>query len=113
MGDETSTEGDVPSFADWFISLPGRSIYAKIPISYFEDDFNLFEAHSLPHFDTLLDVILTDEPPEDEVHSDEELMANLIKFYEIVHQRYIITRSGMHEMVRESFAILQVTNPNI
>lgn len=99
MADVESTDEESPNFSDWFCSLPGRSFFAKIPLSYFEDDFNLFEAHAMPQFDILLDIILSDEPPEEETLEDEDLTAALMSFYEIVHQRYITSRAGMHEMV--------------
>lgn len=89
----------LPTFADWFTSLPGREIFAKVPIAFFEDDFNLFEVHGMPHFDRFLDIVLTDEPPEDELLGDSAMLTGLFRFYEIVHQRYITTRAGLHEMV--------------
>lgn len=98
MGDSSSTE-ESPTFADWFTSLPGRTIYAKIPVVYFEDDFNLFEAHALPNFENLLEIVLEDDPPDDEIIEEQSAQEALITLYEIVHQRYITSRAGLHEMV--------------
>ncbi|PJF17448.1 Casein kinase II subunit beta [Paramicrosporidium saccamoebae] len=102
---EDSSSGDEsPTFADWFTSLSGRSIYAKIPVTYFEDDFNLFEAHALPNFENLLEIVLEDDPPDDEMVEEPSAREALITFYEVVHQRYITSRAGLHEMfVRGEF----------
>jgi hypothetical protein len=92
-------DGGSGTFGDWYFSLPGRDIYAHIPVSFFEDDFNLFDAHTLPNFEELLDVVASDVYPDSELIQDETARTGLVRFYEIVHQRYVMTRAGLHEMV--------------
>lgn len=88
-----------PTFADWFLDLPGRDIFIPIPISFLEDEFNLYDVHSMPNFDTILEIILENEPPSEEFLADPTTKDDLITFYELVHQKYIITKAGLIEMV--------------
>lgn len=99
-GDGTGSESsDLPSFADWFRGLPGREIFVPVPLYFIEDEFNLYDVHSMPSFETVLELVLADEPPEDEVLRDAGLREELIRFYELVHQKYILTKAGLHDMV--------------
>lgn len=98
--DDTSSEGsDLPSFADWFRELPGREIFIPVPLYFIEDEFNLYDVHSMPSFETVLELVLADEPPGNEVLADVGLRDDLIRFYELVHQKYILTKAGLHDMV--------------
>lgn len=121
-GDEDEDEFD-NSFGTWFRSFPGRSIYLHVPQAFFEDDFNLCEAQSLPNFDLLWDTILAEgcpgmarplpsglatclpcfacaNPLDDTVLDDEGLCEDFFRFYQVMHQRFILTRAGLQQMVR-------------
>lgn len=100
---DTSSEksSDLPSFADWFRGLPGRDIFISVPLYFIEDEFNLYDVHAMPSFETVLELVLADEPPGDEVLADASLRDDLIRFYELVHQKYILTKAGLHDMVLE------------
>jgi hypothetical protein len=98
-----SGEDSLPTFVDWFRDLPGRDIFTPIPLPFLEDDFNLFDVHTMPNFQQVLDIILDNEPPPEDVLEAGALRTEIIHFYELVHQRYIQTKAGMHEMVRTLF----------
>jgi len=89
---------DTGTFFDWFTQLPGRStFYTSIPLSYIEDDFNLYDMQTIPDWETLHEIVLQDEWPLEE--TIEEHGEELVKFYELLHQKYILTKPGLHDMV--------------
>lgn len=121
-----------PPFVEWLLEQPGYDVFAAIPVSFMEDEFNLYDLNNFFHtsLDRLLNVLLTDEgsaliaktssskrtslslripkaPKKDPAvkHQQEEDEAMLIQrearlLYELLHQRYIQSRSGMEVMWR-------------
>lgn len=106
-----STESESPSesgtesltWISWFCSLPGHEYFAEVGEDFIEDDFNLTGLNALvPFYKEALEMILDVEPPEEDslkipdvsiVESSAELL------YGLIHQRYILTRHGMQQMV--------------
>ena len=105
------TESESPSesgtesltWISWFCSLPGHEYFAEVGEDFIEDDFNLTGLNALvPFYKEALEMILDVEPPEEDslkipdvsiVESSAELL------YGLIHQRYILTRHGMQQMV--------------
>uniref|UniRef100_V5GK11 Casein kinase II subunit beta n=1 Tax=Kalmanozyma brasiliensis (strain GHG001) TaxID=1365824 RepID=V5GK11_KALBG len=115
--DEEEEEEDVPigayedeiyeslTWISWFCSLPGHEYFAEVGEDFIEDDFNLTGLNALvPFYKEALEMILDVEPPEEDslkipdvsiVESSAELL------YGLIHQRYILTRHGMQQMVEK------------
>lgn len=91
------------TWISWFCSLPGHEYFAEVGEDFIEDDFNLTGLNALvPFYKEALEMILDVEPPEEDslkipdvsiVESSAELL------YGLIHQRYILTRHGMQQMV--------------
>ncbi|EST06307.2 Casein kinase II, regulatory subunit [Kalmanozyma brasiliensis GHG001] len=93
------------TWISWFCSLPGHEYFAEVGEDFIEDDFNLTGLNALvPFYKEALEMILDVEPPEEDslkipdvsiVESSAELL------YGLIHQRYILTRHGMQQMVEK------------
>ncbi|PWZ03090.1 hypothetical protein BCV70DRAFT_197322 [Testicularia cyperi] len=91
------------TWISWFCSLPGHEYFAEVAEDFIEDDFNLTGLNALvPFYKEALEMILDVEPPEEDslkipdvsiVESSAELL------YGLIHQRYILTRQGLQQMV--------------
>lgn len=61
----------------------------------------------MPHFDDALELILDIEREDEDVNKIPDisiLQPYAEMLYGLIHQRYIITRMGLHQMVREASA---------
>lgn len=87
-------------FSEWFLALPGRAeVYLKIPESFLEDDFNLCGLdEKISVFDDSLAIILNGQAPTEEELADELISSGIVNLYELIHQRYLVSRHGLHEM---------------
>lgn len=97
---ESGTEG--LTWISWFCSLAGHQYFAEVAEEFIEDDFNLTGLNFLvPFYKEALEMILDIEPQEDSLKIPDvsivESSAELL--YGLIHQRYIITRQGMQQMV--------------
>lgn len=100
-GTDTSGSQEIMSWISWFCSIAGHEYFSEIPDDFIEDDFNLCGlAGMFEHYDRALDIILDAEPDED--FADEEQAARIEeqaeRLYCLIHQRYILTRHGLHQM---------------
>lgn len=98
---ESGTEG--LTWISWFCSLAGHQYFAEVAEDFIEDDFNLTGLNFLvPFYKEALEMILDIEPQEDSLKIPDvsivESSAELL--YGLIHQRYILTRQGMQQMVR-------------
>ncbi|CEG83646.1 Putative Casein kinase II subunit beta [Rhizopus microsporus] len=104
--DSASMDLDQPqSWISWFCSAPNHKYYAEIDEKFIEDPFNLSGLSSqVPLYKETLEVILNMEP-NDAMYSripDLSLLqpsAELL--YGLIHQRYIITKDGMLQMLEK------------
>ncbi|GAA5836219.1 hypothetical protein JCM5353_001941 [Sporobolomyces roseus] len=98
-----STETDTLTWINWFCSLPGHEYFCDVAEDFIEDDFNLTGLAGLvPFYKEAMEMVLDVEPEEDEAHrvpdvSIVESSAELL--YGLIHQRYIITRQGLQQML--------------
>ncbi|EPQ30219.1 uncharacterized protein PFL1_02335 [Pseudozyma flocculosa PF-1] len=93
------------TWISWFCALQGHEYYAEVTEDFIEDDFNLTGLSALvPFYKEALEMILDVEPPEEDslkipdvsiVESSAELL------YGLIHQRYILTRQGLQQMVEK------------
>ncbi|KAN0060673.1 casein kinase 2 regulatory subunit [Thecaphora frezii] len=93
------------TWISWFCALPGHEYFTEVTEDFIEDDFNLTGLNALvPFYKEALEMILDVEPPEEEslkipdvsiVESSAELL------YGLIHQRYILTRQGLQQMVEK------------
>lgn len=98
------SQDDLLTFREWFrSSLSGREIFVNVPVWFADDDFNLYDIHNMPHFNESLELILEDEEPSPMLLGDIEQLQDLVRVYEALHQRYILTKHGLNEMVKELF----------
>lgn len=107
-----TTESESPSdsgtdsltWISWFCSLPGHEYFAEVSEDFIEDDFNLTGLNALvPFYKEALEMILDVEPQEDSLKIPDvsivESSAELL--YGLIHQRYILTRQGLQQMVEK------------
>jgi len=100
-GTDSSGSQEIMSWISWFCSIAGHEYFSEIPDDFIEDDFNLCGLSILfDQYDRALDIILDAEPDEDYV--DEEQASRIEeqaeRLYCLIHQRYILTRHGLHQM---------------
>ncbi|PWN50389.1 hypothetical protein IE53DRAFT_97897 [Violaceomyces palustris] len=106
MSESASESGtDSLTWISWFCSLPGHEYFAEVSEDFIEDDFNLTGLNALvPFYKEALEMILDVEPLEEDslkipdvsiVESSAELL------YGLIHQRYILTRQGLQQMVEK------------
>ncbi|WFD06489.1 casein kinase 2 regulatory subunit [Malassezia vespertilionis] len=99
---ESGTEG--LTWISWFCSLPSHQYFAEVAEEFIEDDFNLTGLNFLvPFYKEALEMILDIEPQEDSLKIPDvsivESSAELL--YGLIHQRYVITRQGLQQMVEK------------
>ncbi|SAL99798.1 hypothetical protein [Absidia glauca] len=88
----------------WFCSLKGNEFYTQVGEEFIEDGFNLtgISVHAQLYKEAL-EVILDVEPEEDEMSTripDLSILEPHAKMlYGMIHQRYIITRPGLNQML--------------
>ncbi|KAF0546702.1 casein kinase subunit II beta [Gigaspora margarita] len=103
---ETDTSNDTGTesltWISWFCGLPGHEYFAEVAEDFIEDDFNLTGLNSMvPFYKEALEMILDVESEEETLKVPDvsivETSAELL--YGLIHQRYIITRQGLQQMV--------------
>ncbi|CAG8503620.1 13151_t:CDS:2 [Funneliformis caledonium] len=90
------------TWISWFCSLSGHEYFAEIADDFIEDDFNLTGLNStVPFYKEALEMILDVEPEEESLKvPDVSLVENSAEvLYGMIHQRYILTRQGLQQMV--------------
>ncbi|CAO1623458.1 unnamed protein product [Parajaminaea phylloscopi] len=103
--DSMSDSGtDSLTWISWFCSLPGHEYFAEVSEDFIEDDFNLTGLNGLvPFYKEALEMILDVEPQEDSLKIPDvsivESSAELL--YGLIHQRYILTKQGLQQMVEK------------
>jgi len=106
-GDEQETESD--DFSDsedeetWiksFLSRYGNEYFCEVDESYIQDEFNLTGLKKYFHnFEAALSCVLDIEfSSDDESHDESILKAESEFLYGLIHQRYIMTSRGLHDM---------------
>ncbi|KAI8877471.1 casein kinase II subunit beta [Backusella circina FSU 941] len=93
------------SWINWFCSNPKNKYYTQVSESFIQDSFNLFGLS--PHvqfFRETLEIIL-DLEPEDAMYNrvpDLSLLEPSAEMlYGLIHQRFILTRQGMQQMLEK------------
>lgn len=110
--DSISDSGtDSLTWISWFCSLPGHEYFAEVSEDFIEDDFNLTGLNALvPFYKEALEMILDVEPQEDSLKIPDvsivESSAELL--YGLIHQRYILTKGGLQQMVRSPTSVVNV-----
>merc|ERR1711939_485179 len=101
---ESSSQSGTDSLTwiSWYCSLPGHEFFAEVTEDFIEDDFNLTGLSQLvPFYKEALEMVLDVEPEEESLKIPDmsivESSAELL--YGLIHQRYIITRQGLQQMV--------------
>ena len=112
MGDEEGVyESETPSesgtegltWISWFCSLAGHQYFAEVSEEFIEDEFNLTGLNFLvPFYREALEMILDIEPQDSLKIPDISIVESSAELlYGLIHQRYIITRQGMEELVEK------------
>ena len=112
MGDEEGVyESETPSesgtegltWISWFCSLAGHQYFAEVAEEFIEDEFNLTGLNFLvPFYREALEMILDIEPQDSLKIPDISIVESSAELlYGLIHQRYIITRQGMQQMVEK------------
>ena len=121
----SSTPTSSLTWISWFCGLPGHEYFCEVSEDFIEDDFNLTGLNSMvPFWKEAMEMVLDVEPgktliffrlrmipyglnffvyviEEDSLKIPDvsivEASAELL--YGLVHQRFILTRAGLHAMV--------------
>jgi casein kinase II subunit beta len=123
------------TWISWFCSLPGHDYFSEVAEDFIEDDFNLTGLNAMvPFWKEAMEMVLDVEPgafpptpelssislPNDLIDEDSakipdvsivEASAELL--YGLVHQRYVLTRAGLHAMVSEFIIVVVIMNSNV
>ena len=116
----SSTPTSSLTWISWFCSLPGHDYFCEVAEDFIEDDFNLTGLNAMvPFWKEAMEMVLDVEPgafpPTPDLSSvlsndviDEDsakipdvsiVEASAELLYGLVHQRYVLTRAGLHAMV--------------
>ncbi|PAV20848.1 casein kinase subunit II beta [Pyrrhoderma noxium] len=103
-GYASSTPTSSLTWIVWFCQLPGHEYFCEVSEDFIEDDFNLTGLNSMvPFWKEAMEMVLDVEPEEDSLKIPDvsivEASAELL--YGLVHQRYILTRAGLHAMAEK------------
>ncbi|KAI0320676.1 casein kinase II regulatory subunit-domain-containing protein [Amylostereum chailletii] len=103
-GYTSSTPTSTLTWISWFCSLPGHDYFCEVAEDFIEDDFNLTGLNAMvPFWKEAMEMVLDVEPDEDSAKIPDvsivEASAELL--YGLVHQRYILTRSGLQAMAEK------------
>lgn len=111
------------TWISWFCSLPGHEYFCEVSEEFIEDDFNLTGLNSMvPFWKEAMEMVLDVEPGEYPIrfccckcgfrieYAEEDsqkipdvsiVEASAELLYGLVHQRFILTRAGLHAMVSQ------------
>ncbi|EPY51624.1 CK2 family regulatory subunit [Schizosaccharomyces cryophilus OY26] len=91
------------SWISWFCSRPGREYFVEVREEFIEDLFNLTGLNlAVPFYNEALDLILDRNNPETLKKLDMGVVETSAQIlYGLIHQRYIITRMGLHQMAEK------------
>ncbi|KAJ3315105.1 casein kinase 2 regulatory subunit [Boothiomyces sp. JEL0838] len=104
----TGSSSSAVSWIAWHCSLPGNEYLVEIPESWIEDEFNLTGLSSMvPLYSLAIDMILDLEDEDNSDNSTEEsesgkasklrmIESSAQTLYSLLHQRFIITKAGLH-----------------
>ncbi|KAI0251289.1 casein kinase II regulatory subunit-domain-containing protein [Lactifluus subvellereus] len=103
-GYTSSTPTSSLTWISWFCSLPGHDYFCEVAEDFIEDDFNLTGLNAMvPFWKEAMEMVLDVEPDEDSARIPDvsivEASAELL--YGLVHQRYVLTRAGLHAMAEK------------
>ncbi|KAI5124929.1 hypothetical protein M0805_007356 [Coniferiporia weirii] len=103
-GYASSTPTSSLTWISWFCALPGHEYFCEVSEDFIEDDFNLTGLNSMvPFWKEAMEMVLDVEPEEDSLKIPDvsivETSAELL--YGLVHQRFILTRAGLHAMAEK------------
>ncbi|KAL1923591.1 uncharacterized protein VTP21DRAFT_8571 [Calcarisporiella thermophila] len=101
--DANESEFECDSWIEWFCVRTG-GYFVEVPEEFIEDEFNLTGlANLVPYYRDALEMILDIESDEDNYGAPDETLvtqsAELL--YGLIHQRYIITRAGLEDMLNK------------
>lgn len=89
------------TFITWLLSKPSHRWHLRVADPFLEDDFNYAELpYQFYDFEDSLDLLLGDQVPSRREEGEwEESIGEAKILYDLIHQRYLTTRSAQHEMV--------------
>jgi casein kinase II subunit beta len=96
------------AWISYFCGLKGNEFFCEVEVEYIHDNFNLTGLSAqVPYYEFALDVILDVESNDDHLSEEQqeliETEAELL--YGLIHSRYILTKRGLHAMVKKRFSI--------
>ncbi|KTW28582.1 hypothetical protein T552_01843 [Pneumocystis carinii B80] len=102
----STNDSEAMTWISWWCSHVGHDYFAEVSEEFIEDNFNLTGLNTLiPFYKEALEMILdvdsenTDEhmraPDQNIIESSAELL------YGLIHQRYIVSRAGLHAMAEK------------
>ncbi|KAL5488096.1 CKB1 [Sanghuangporus weigelae] len=102
-GYASSTPTSSLTWISWFCALPGHEYFCEVSEDFIEDDFNLTGINAMvPFWKEAMEMVLDVEPEEDPRIPDVSIIeASAELLYGLVHQRYILTRQGLHAMAEK------------
>jgi casein kinase II subunit beta len=105
----SSSSSSGQSWISWFVSLSGHQFLVSVDEEFITDNFNLYGLRSIPQispfYESALEMILSDDLPEEEDLEDDEYLAiykAAVDLYGLIHARFLLTTRGL-QLVREKF----------
>ncbi|EEB08760.2 CK2 family regulatory subunit [Schizosaccharomyces japonicus yFS275] len=102
--DSSSSSSSEPmSWITWFCSRAGHEFFVEIKPEFIEDPFNLTGlSMAVPFYREALELILDRLPTETLEHIGVEVLETSAQvLYGLIHQRFILTRTGLHMMAEK------------
>ncbi|KAK2947029.1 putative Casein kinase II subunit beta [Blattamonas nauphoetae] len=97
---DSDNESFDESWVEWFCSLKGNEFFCEVDRDFIEDDFNLQGLSArIKHYTKALDDILDyDSDNKNSETENEEITNSAIELYCNIHQRYLLTPTGLKDM---------------
>lgn len=94
------------TWVEWFINQPQGHYFSKISDAYLQDNFNFYSLRKyVPNYKQALDMIrgqyYSPNDPNRSADWPSNLEAAAIKLYGLLHQRYLLTSSGLKDMYKK------------
>lgn len=86
----------------WYCGLKGNEFLCEVDTEYIKDSFNLTGlSEEVYYYTRALDMILDNSLEFGKEITLEAIEKSAIKLYELIHARYILTSTGMNQMVKK------------
>lgn len=98
--DAYSVDDEYETWIECFLSKKENYFLIDVPTDYIKDDFNLAELSAVvPAYEQALRLLLDDGDDVHRLYADSSVVRSAQLLYLLIHQRFLVTRHGLHRMV--------------